>query len=323
LRFVARFHHSDMPVPYTEKFRLWLSPLLSAALPIVVALTAGIAAGAESSDPPQAASAEDVFEAAKVRWLSERPPPIVRYAITFHALRNGEFVQNHYRAVYRAADNLAKVARFSDEEMVRPQPPAPGFNLDVYVSLRGHTAGNWRLSAAPPSDDFIGYPDLAPRYLFGLDRTQVFVSKQDVANEKGLTLIGRTRSVARSYDISFAPNELPWPEYHLLFRPLIDPRRDRVREMWVDSASYTVDRIVTAGNFTEGPSPGVRWITTFCLVDGVQYIRSEEALAPLRQRGAAYENATLEFDGFATVPRNETTLLLRVSPSGLALREPD
>lgn len=59
----------------------------------------------------------------------------------------------------------------------------------------------------------------------------------------GIPLIG---SVNAAYEAEYAPLslDLTGGEYHLRLRPLRDPRRNRVRELWVDAQTFAIRRAV-------------------------------------------------------------------------------
>lgn len=90
-------------------------------------------------------------------------------------------------------------------------------------------------------------------------------------------------------------------DYHLLLKPLSDPGTYRLREMWIDTATYATDRIVTGGNFTDGALAGVRWQIDFVQVAGATFIGSETALSGFTLDRRAYDSASVVFTQIAAV----------------------
>jgi hypothetical protein len=70
-----------------------------------------------------------------------------------------------------------------------------------------------------------------------------------------------------------------------------------LREVWVDKTSYTLRRVVTAGNFVAGPPTKSRWMTTYQISPArCPYIDQETALETLDYgRNQKYAHTTLTF----------------------------
>ena len=84
---------------------------------------------------------------------------------------------------------------------------------------------------------------------------------------------------------------------HLTLRPLHDPNRFRLRELWVDSASKLPRRAIVSRNFTVSPEDTVAWSVDFATIDDGLYIESENALGTLQEaHGRAVSNAAVTFD---------------------------
>ena len=69
--------------------------------------------------------------------------------------------------------------------------------------------------------------------------------RRQPAAPAAIPLIG---SVNAAYEAEYAPVSLDFSggDYHLRVRPLRDPRRNRVRELWVDAASFAIRRAVVS-----------------------------------------------------------------------------
>jgi hypothetical protein len=85
---------------------------------------------------------------------------------------------------------------------------------------------------------------------------------------------------------------------HLGLTPLIDPRRDRLRELWLDTSSLLPLAAIVAGIGNAAPVTQVRWRVDFVQKDGGVFIARETALAPLNSgRPGLLHDVVFTFDG--------------------------
>lgn len=88
-------------------------------------------------------------------------------------------------------------------------------------------------------------------------------------------------------------------DYHLLLKPVRDPQRYRLRQLWINAAGFALDRIATHGNFLIGGVTGVDWTTGFHEIGGAPYIASETTSQPFAIARHAYDSATVAFESIA------------------------
>lgn len=309
---------------------------------IVLALAGACLAG---SAPPARAALSDpyaIFAAARTHWEAARYPPQVAYTVAVTVRHNGTTSQAHYHSYYDAVENRVDVNAVSDEEIAHPYTP---HGISVVFTPFG---ARIPLSAPEQTFDYLGVPVLAPNYSFGIAN---YVPK--TAAENDLELVAEIR---REF-CDPAPSRLAQPDaklktiasievvkrayiialngvvqlnghadYELALRPVSDPGRYRLREVWVNAQTFATDRLLSQGNFTQGGMTGVMWTVDFRQINGAPYLASETTAQSFRLVRRAYDSATIAFTGI-TPTRSPASL--RIASFGVnaqtgvpALREP-
>ncbi len=112
-----------------------------------------------------------------------------------------------------------------------------------------------------------------------------------------LQKIGRTGTVARTYDVTDLGDltENGVVVHHLGLRPLRDPRRYRLRELWLDAKTSLPLRAIVAGIGNRRPLDAVDWRVEFKQLEGGTYIARETALAPLDTDDGRLVEVTITF----------------------------
>ena len=297
------------------------------------ASTDGDVCGAVRSTNVRSA-AEEVYARARQAWAATAYPAAAQFQITIHLHRASRPVTIHYQAEEEFAAQHVYVNRISDEERENPVVPH-GINV---VATIGLSAGNGafgrdertpvdllrlRLTPPEPTFDLLGTPHLSSAYAFGLHDAMP-PSIRDTSEPSNLKTIGTVATLARSYEITCASTS---PEdgdaLHLRLRPTHDPKRLRLRQLWIDPVTYAIRKIQSAGNFVDGPPLHVDWITTYKRIEGVTYIDRETALGPLDYgRGKIYENVSIVFENLVSERRASVRMLLPQAVRGDDLREP-
>jgi len=249
----------------------------------------------------ESSQAEAIFEKARSVWEQSSYPPYVQYVVSVDVTENGKRLRSHYNGQYCASDDELTVRAFSEEEIADPVQPH-GINLYL-VGPYGLSA---KVSRDPPPTDYMGVPKLSPVYSFGLRRS-VFRPRSPTT-KSALPVIGSVTSLGRTYDVRLMGEESIAGRlaYHLRLVPLREPRRYRVREMWVDADNYSTLQILTDGNFTSGPSLGARWLVMFKRINGAEYVDTEVAQVPLNfGHGRSYRDATIRFEQLRAIQFDE------------------
>lgn len=248
-----------------------------------------------------------IYERAREVWQQARYPAVVAYTVHVAVTEAGAQKSNHYRLTYDALHDVVHVDPASDEERAHPHVVPPGPNVNFF---------SLRLSRAEPRTDYLGVPLLAPNYSFGIAH---YVPKgqltgMDLVREirkefhdpakrtpppaSGLPEIANVEAIAHDYDIKLAGLEpiAGHTDYHLVLHPVRDPKRYRLRDIWIDDSTYFTDRLVSDGNFVSGPGPGVQWTVDFAEIGGAPYIARETASGSLSYPGAVYTSAAVLFE---------------------------
>ncbi len=259
-----------------------------------------------------------IFTAAQRHWQSAVYPQKVAFGVTVTVSHDAVTSQAHYHAWYDAAQNRVRVVGVSDEELAHPYTPhGINFNLSVF-------GGSVPLSAPQRTFDYLGVPVLAPNYSFGIvpntppNTTQSSMDlvreirqefhdplppRREQSNSQDLKTIALVVVAHRQYVITLAGLQSlnGHPDYHLLLRPVTDPGVYRLREMWVETSTYAVDRLITDGNFTSDGMGAVRWQIDYDQVGNAQFIVAETSFAGFTSDRRHYDTATVAFTSIAPV----------------------
>ncbi len=184
---------------------------------IVVAMLAGRSAAAALLSP------QDLFEAAYDRWHALPQTPYATYVAHINVLRKGRLLERIERTAYRRKDNMCLIVGVPLDAHDRPDPPN--------VSDRC-LAPDYAFTFVPQRDPGHGGP--------------LAIDIATPAPEASLpSTIGHVRARARAYDISLAGEEVvrQIAVAHLTLRPVGDPGKHILRDVWIDRATNAVVRL--------------------------------------------------------------------------------
>jgi hypothetical protein len=257
-----------------------------------------------------------IFAAARTHWEIANYPSQLSYTVGVSVSRRGVTSEAHYHSYYDSLVNRVNVTAVSDEELAHPYTP---HGISIFFSPFG---AHIPLSSPEHTFDYLGVPLLAPNYSFGIS---TYVPRDPDANsaelvaeirrdfcdpppvkrpmpDSGLKTIANIDVVRRSYIITLngitALNG--HKDYDLTLRPIRDPGRYRLRQLWIDTGSFATDKLISQGNFTEGGMTGVQWTVLFHQVNGVSYLASERTEQPFVISRRAYDSATIAFTDITT-----------------------
>jgi len=207
-------------------------------------------------------------------------------------------------------------------EVSPPAPAAPGApNTGAPGPTISHTVN------PEPSTDPIGELTFAVDQDFGLafDAAPITATgdMSDVASSATvLPHIGSTGTIARTYEVTDL-GDVADPAgmlHHLRLRPLRDPRRYRLRELWTDAKTSLPVRAVVAGIGNTAPLDAVDWRVEFIQLEGGTYVAREVALAPLETDSGKLEDVTITFDELR--PTNRLTGAESIGLGEVGIRDP-
>jgi len=72
------------------------------------------------------------------------------------------------------------------------------------------------------------------------------------------------------------------PALHLKLEPLRDPKLNRLRDLWLDPATYRTVQSSVQGLLSGQPYDAVRWTVRYVVLDGREYVQQIYAEEPLR-----------------------------------------
>jgi hypothetical protein len=254
------------------------------------------------------AAADDAYaEFARVRAAvaAARYPEHVDYAVVVSGTDGSKPRTDRYRARYFPETGELRVQTITAEEQAHPPHPH-GFNFSFSMALcggrceTGQAVSNTKnLTPSKEIEDLLGVPFLTPDYSFGIAHPAVKLHAEPVPQGTGLKTIAIVVSPQHDYAVTNAGDETIDGKQteHLVLKPLHDPNRYRLRDLWIDPATKLPLRAVVSRNFTVAPEDTTPWRIDFATVDGGLYIASETALATLHMpHGRFVTSATVTFD---------------------------
>lgn len=265
---------------------------------------APVAASPSAASPPALTAADALFAAAR-RARSESA--YAHYAVyaTVVSFRHGD------RRVVATWDTVEDLRRrvvhahsLRREEAANPHVPH-GTNFGVAAGPAGPIYGippKGQIVSHEPTVDPIGQLSFAVDQDFGLALTAPPITasadmSQVASATSTLPVIGRTGTVARTYDVTdlgdVAENGVTL--HHLGLRPLRDPHRYRLRELWLDAKTALPVRAVVAGVGNNWPLDAISWRVDFKQLEGGTYVARETALSPLDTDGGRLDDVTITF----------------------------
>jgi hypothetical protein len=234
-----------------------------------------------------------------------RYPERVEYAVVVSGKDGSLTRTDRYRARYYSNTGELRVQTITAQEQANPPHPH-GFALHLTMTLMGgkgetgvDTASSKNLAPSKAIEDLLGVPFLTPDYSFGIARAAAHRHDAPAPESSGLKTIAIVSTPQHDYAVTSAGTEAidGAQTDHLILKPLHDPNRYRLRELWIDPSTHLPRRAVVAKNFTVAPEDTVPWRVDFAVANGSLYIASETALATLHMAHArVISNATVVFD---------------------------
>jgi len=259
------------------------------ALCLVTTLTLALAMWARPtvSKPNSLPSASDseaerVFVQARNTWQARAEAPFLSYGIRLRITSGSRHWDNWWEALYRNSDKRFVVKRLvipaDDEKRLKGTPLCLGvFGLKIFDTNKD----------AEPI--FVEDPSIQAAESFGLLRSKMGEAVNLDTGESPSTgstappEVGRVRTVGRDYAVELVDDEPNVGDnlYHLRLTPLHDPRRLRLRELWVAKDDYRTKKLVVDGISDGEPYDRTRWVASYITIDGRVYLQEIRNEAPL------------------------------------------
>jgi hypothetical protein len=263
-------------------------------------------APAASSPSPALTPADATFAAARRARSESAYAHYAVYATVVAFRHDGHQIVSTWDTVEDMRRRLVHAHSLAREEAAHPHVPH-GTNFGVGVGPAGILPPGvmppkGKTMNPEPTNDPIGQLSFAVDQDFGLALTAppitASANMSDVASAVStLPKIGRTGTVARTYDVTDLGDlsENGVALHHLGLRPLHDPRRYRLRELWLDAKSSLPVRAIVAGIGNRGPLDAIDWRVEFKQLEGGTYIARETALTPVLSDGGRLDDVTVTF----------------------------
>lgn len=283
---------------------------------VVLALATSLAAHGGATTAPLT-DPYQIFANARTFWMAQRYPSSLRYTVAVQALAGSAPEFRHYSESWSAQSNAVIADPVSAEERANPYKPSPGVAIAIFIFPVANIGGPRKGTGI--NTDLVGVPVLSPNYAFEI-APYVPPSRQTSAqlvaeiraqyhdplpSKRANTLpasqlptIAVVSASQRRYIIASLGIEAygDHQDYHLALKPVNDPGRYRLRQLWIDTRTFATDKLVQDGNFTRGSTTRVSWTVTFRAIEGAQYIERESEAAPLARGANALRDVTISFE---------------------------
>lgn len=250
-----------------------------------------------------------MFARAKSAISTAQYPARIDYTIVVSGRDGSVFRVNHYSASYRPGAKEIDVSSEGD------------------CKCESDLGGSWSINVGAPerSPHLLGVPHLTPTYMFGLNSPIATEHSSGAAIQSG-TKADPVISSQRNYSVTLidTPFVSGTLTYHLKLTPLSDPKKYRMRELWVGADDYLPRKAVIGGNFSSAPFTDVPWTIEFSIVSGAPFIMRESASELFLPRRQVVKDATVAFEDISA--RGAGTIfghpLVEAPLSGAVLLEP-
>jgi|HubBroStandDraft_1064217.scaffolds.fasta_scaffold74325_1 hypothetical protein len=279
------------------------SPSPAAAAPVAAAAT------------PAPTDAYAIFLAARHERTQSGYPRFAAYTTVVRYHTGAVPIVRSWDTIEDLDKRLVFSHGMSREEQAHPVTPE-GTNIGVGVGATGvqnvpapTQAGGSILPGGltmneATSDDPLGQVTFAINQDFGLAFNAPSVEQtqdlSDISTSKPfLPHIGSTSTVVpRSYAVSDLGDVMENGArlHHLALRPLRDPEKNRLRELWVDAKTFDVIHAKVSGIGNGTPFTTTAWLIDFRQWEGGTYIERETALDSLEDSGETCTGVTITFE---------------------------
>jgi hypothetical protein len=232
---------------------------------------------APSSDP----QAERLFSQARGYWRARTDVPYVRYGALVRYLHNGHVFDNWWDVYYRSSDgalNLLPLLDIDEQKRRLGGVPFSIFGLKIFDT--NPDAEPIRLDE-PRIDPASSFGILSRGESLAPVPTPEPVPSPQPSDE--YRQISRIEASARDYQISLVGTESLQGEdaIHLKLVPLREPAVNRLRDVWLDPATYRTVQLNVQGILNGKPYDGILWTVRYVVVDGREYVQQIIADEPL------------------------------------------
>jgi len=263
----------------------------------------GTMLAAEATPSPDL-RAEEIFARTRAAFAARAYPSGLKYRVRISGTKNGRVTARTYPTIEHWPDQVVHARSISEEEAADPVKPPPFCFFGIGAPKR----------AGLELPGILGIPKLAVTYAFGLAQPSAPQARAPDASG-AMKTIATVRAVRRTYDVRLGGEATVdgSPCWHLTLTPLGNPGTYRLRDLWVDEASYQTRQLVTDGNFTGKETGSGRWTVAYAQAGDRWFLAREVSNEPVHDGTGRYDSVSIEF--LDVVPDRFETLDFGISGS--------
>jgi hypothetical protein len=253
---------------------------------------------------PELSPADALFTASRTARSESAYAHYTKYETVVQFRHGTKPVISTWVSIEDMRRRLVHARSLSLEEAAHPHVPH-GINVGISGGPSGPIYGippKGKIVTHEPTDDPIGQLSFAVDQDFGLALNAPPIAATNDMGEVSsamttLPRIGRTGTIARTYEITDLGDVTVDGVvlHHLGLRPLREPKRYRLRELWTEPKSSLPVRAIVAGIGNRPPLEDVSWRVDFTQIQGGTYLARETSLAPLDTSGGRLDDVTISF----------------------------
>jgi hypothetical protein len=241
-----------------------------------------------AADPTPApdARAEEIFARTRAAFADRAYPSTLKYRVRISGTQDGRVTSRTYASIEHWPAESVIARSISEEEAADPVKPPQFCFFGIGAPKR----------AGLELPGILGIPKLAVTYSFGLaQRGQRRSVSRD--GDAAFKTIATVRAVRRTYDVRLAgettiDGSLCW---HLSLTPLGNPGTYRLRDLWVDEATYQTRQLVTDGNFTGKETGSGKWTVSYAQSGAWWFLSREVSQSPVRDGTGHFDSVSVDF----------------------------
>jgi len=232
---------------------------------------------AADATPAPDLRAEDIFTRTRVAFAARTYPSTLKYKVRISGIKGSTVTARTYDTIEHWPEETVHARSISEEEAANPVKPPQFCFFGIGAPKR----------AGLELPGILGIPKLAATYEFG----------PAPQGDATLKTIGSVRAVRRIYDVRLAGEETIDGSacWHLTLKPLGNPGTYRLRDLWVDEATYQTRQLVTDGNFTGKETGSGRWTVSYAHSGDAWYLSREVSNGSVSDGTGRFDSVSVEF----------------------------
>jgi hypothetical protein len=248
-----------------------------------------------ASSPPAGTfmSGPEILRRTRVLLQSLRYPPFISFVVNVRATIGSKPFAESFQSIVRTRDDIVATHTIPFASTNKPENP---YGTDIMIfGLRFHPGHSQN------HEEPFGVPQISPLYSFGLRPPgeilpSLFPTPEPEATD--IRTLGRIETFAQDYEVTLAGIE-PYAAryaYHLALRPVHDPGRYRLRDIWIDTKAFVPRKLRSAGIFPQGLASSLTWDVSYTIVNGY-WLMDRESTDSIVHTGGGLAKKVTAYDG--------------------------